>query len=878
MPLRIPAPSAIFVGRDEELGRVVQALARVPVAIICGVAGIGKSTLAFAIAERWGREVVYRRISDGEPLSVLIDEVRRALARGRAPDLYKDEDRMVDLAQRLDDAHALFVIDDLHRLDITARRSFIHGIGQLLRRGRLIATSRELPELGPGVDRLELRLNGLDHESAQALWAALDKLYEPAPGFDHAWGRAQGHPLLLRQAHAGTMEANPYAAALATMAPDERHVAGVLALANVRLSTTTLARLLPEGRSRAAVRRLGGCLLIDVHADGTCALPDLFREELLRTMTIEERARIHAELVHLLPDAELDVVTRVCEISRHLGELDRVEEVGQILIVHGAELVRHGATRELLRTLEAIPKPRRTPMVKIMHARALGRLLDLHAAHQALARLLDEGTQPRLEVLLGFAPIAMLMGRLVAAQHAFTEVSRQPDLAPWLRVRAQFGFGLVRTYQGHGDDGRAFLRRAIEHAESREAQGVLLAAEAFCFWLDERAAEAAEPLRRASMLLQDSSLTMHGRLLAPAALAVVLGRLGRFAEAEPWLRQMEQLLARSSDARSRIIYKAVLASIDYEKGARAKALAGLTEIAEAAEKSGDLLTSLWARTYIARLVLIMGRRRQALAQLDEISTRAHAFGVVSAVQAVERSRLLDPLAQLRTTSAPDEPSAKTGTAVRSRCLEALHAARDGDSLKVTALLDENAPLTTGADYAFDRALGHLARAVLARALGEGTLARSALADARREAQAGDADPELLVELDEALGRLRIVTGDRAQLRETYSDVAVPGSVVLDGRSHELRVDEHIHSLRRQPVIRKILYALAVRPGHVLSKEEVAGHLWNGRYDPMVHDNRLWANIRRLRLFLARSGLNIEFADDGYRLTVTHNFVFVEPLE
>src|SRR4051812_40536976 len=105
MFLRVPTPSAIFVGRDEQLGRIVQALPHVPVAVICGVAGIGKSTLAFSIAERWESEVVYRRIGDGEPLSRLIDDVRRALARGSVPELDKNEERLVDLAERLDEAH-----------------------------------------------------------------------------------------------------------------------------------------------------------------------------------------------------------------------------------------------------------------------------------------------------------------------------------------------------------------------------------------------------------------------------------------------------------------------------------------------------------------------------------------------------------------------------------------------------------------------------------------------------------------------------------------------------------------------------------------------------------------------------------------------------
>src|SRR5882724_4066120 len=143
---RVPVPSAIFVGRDEPLRRIEQALVRVPVAVICGVAGIGKSTLAFSLAERWANTVVYQRISDGEPLAQLIDDVRRTLARGPVPELGDDAERMADLAERLDDAHALLVIDDLHRLDPGHRRRLVHGIGHLLRRGRLIVTTRELPD------------------------------------------------------------------------------------------------------------------------------------------------------------------------------------------------------------------------------------------------------------------------------------------------------------------------------------------------------------------------------------------------------------------------------------------------------------------------------------------------------------------------------------------------------------------------------------------------------------------------------------------------------------------------------------------------------------------------------------------------------------
>lgn len=873
---RVPAPCAIFVGREEPRRRIEHALQHVPVVLVCGVPGIGKSTLAFSIAERWAGPAVYRRIADGEPVSRLLDDVRRILARGSVAELDSDDERMGELTKQLDDAQALLVIDDLHRLDPGERTRLVLGLGQLLHRGRMILTTRERPELGTGIDRLELHLTGLDDASGRALWVALDELYQPSPGFEAAWRRVQGNPLLLRQAHRGQPSSDPCTAAIAALGADERRVAGLLTLANVPLSTVGLERVLPDHRAGPALAGLHARLIVDIHANQTCALHDLFRDEVLRTMSADERATCHAELARVLLDMDLDVVTRMREVCRHLGEIDRFEEVTQLLVAHATEIVRHGASRELLRCLEAIPAARRTPIVEIIHARTLGRLLDLRGAYQALEQLFESGTEPRLEVLIGFGPVAMLTGRLAVAERAFTELLARPDLVSWRRLNAQFVFGILRTYQGHGDDGRAFLRRAIASAASRESEGVLLAAEVYCFWLDEREAEATEALRRAAVLLEGSPPTVHSMVLAPAALAIVLAQLGRFDEAEPWLRQLAELLARSSDARSHIAHQTVLATMDYERGARVQAMARLSETAEHGERGGDVIHALRARTYVARLLLVTGRRRQARVMLDEVAARASALGLTSSVQAVERSRQLDPVVQLRAPSPLAPPSAKIGAAVRARCMAALRAACDGDGAAVAAMVAANAPLAIGADYALDRALGHLARAVLARTEGDAALAQMAMAEARREAQAGEADLDLLDELDAELGHLRVVTGQSARLRASYPGAASSGAIVLDGRSHELRIGGRVHALRRQAMLREILYALSARQGRVVSKREVARRLWGERYDPAVHDNRLWANIHRLRAFLAHSGLNIEFVDDGYRLTPPSGFVFLDP--
>jgi len=74
----VPRVSPIFIARDLELARLNEALAQVSVALIYGVAGVGKSSLALAHAAHSNGPVVYRKAAS-EPLSTLVDDVRRHL-------------------------------------------------------------------------------------------------------------------------------------------------------------------------------------------------------------------------------------------------------------------------------------------------------------------------------------------------------------------------------------------------------------------------------------------------------------------------------------------------------------------------------------------------------------------------------------------------------------------------------------------------------------------------------------------------------------------------------------------------------------------------------------------------------------------------------
>jgi len=84
-------------------------LERVSVALVCGVAGVGKSSLASAFAAGWPGPVAYCRTAAEPSLAVLCEDALRQLGASGAVEL-------AAVAAALDERGALWVLDDLHRL------------------------------------------------------------------------------------------------------------------------------------------------------------------------------------------------------------------------------------------------------------------------------------------------------------------------------------------------------------------------------------------------------------------------------------------------------------------------------------------------------------------------------------------------------------------------------------------------------------------------------------------------------------------------------------------------------------------------------------------------------------------------------------------
>jgi len=311
----VPPPPAVFVGRDAELTRLALGVQRVSVALICGVAGVGKSSLASAFAATWPGPTAYCRVGSQPTLEILCEDVLRQL---NAPGAGLPGDMLTTVAAELDERAAMWIVDDLHRLAVADQERIVRELGQILRAGKFVATSRQLlPFEVDGPDRLEVRLGGLDATSAQTLWTALDELHGASPGFDALWSTARGNPLRLRQAHAcRPMAEDPIAAGVQALGADERRVATALALCEVPLPTSVIHLLVPDGPTQLA--SLVARMIVDPAGPGVWQLHDLFREALVADVPRALKHALHEDLARLLAEAEVDPVLRVREVARHL--------------------------------------------------------------------------------------------------------------------------------------------------------------------------------------------------------------------------------------------------------------------------------------------------------------------------------------------------------------------------------------------------------------------------------------------------------------------------------------------------------------------------------------------------------------------------------
>ncbi len=835
-----------------------------PVALVYGVAGIGKTALAATIASQWTLPVIYSRFG-GIDLAIVLDDARRQLTRGPISEIDSVSGRLMDLAGRLDDQSALWFADDLHHLPVEQRRTLLEGLSRNLRSGRFMGTSRERVVLHPDdADRLEVALDSLDEPDARAIWSTLDELYGPVAEFGRANQRACGNPYALRRAHAGgavVLESeDPLAKTVAGLFADELTLAQALSCARIGLREEVLSRLLAASRGAEALRGLHRRLLLHVDGDGQCTLHDSFGEAVRGTLSETERVRLHGELAEALTPDAADSVVLIREVAFHWFEAGQGARAGQLLQDHARLLVRLGAVAELVAGLDAVGVER-TAAMETTRARGLCRVGRVGEAVTLLQSLVEGTPHPAAEFLTSLVQAATLAGRLTLADQT---IERLPAtlFPPKLRFRADRLIAVVRALQGRCDDARLRLRASEQDCSNPTELARLAMVQAFTFWAEGRYKDAIEPMSRAHALLARINVPRSSWRLyvTTAALQVRLG----------WLDAAEQSLEEASGVptltEDNIPYglRVEWAILSSARGDRLAAIRICREAMDQYRRRGIHLAAWWAALHLGYNLLLLGRRAEAVAVLDTVVAEAVGQGAPMYEFAAESVMELDPLRLLEVSLAADETSVSLQR--RTGAVKVLRSAVAGE-LVVSQAQTLLAELEVCEGYAFDRALILLARALPATAEESAEF----LEQARSQAAIDHADPGLIDELYTRITRVRVVDG---RGKQWFAGPTIEAAVTLDGRNHELRHEGRTVSLARSPVARELLYCLASAQGEVVPKSELVGAAWKVEYHPLRHDNALRVAIRRLRVLLDGTELEIETDEQGYRLRPNTRFAFV----
>lgn len=838
-------PSRVL-GRDGELARLESSLRQVPVALIYGIAGVGKSTLVAALADRWPGPVAWVAVRPDATISSLTAEAMRLLKVPRYDVLEDDEERVARLCELLDQHQGLVVLDDLHLLPELSRDLLVATAGSCLEHGRLIATSRELIPMTPTqVDRAHLHLEPLGRDAARQLCASLSELFGPRD-FEQIWEDSRGNPFLLRQAHIGTLRREHLLDELAVgLTGLPRRMALALAQSQVPIPQEVLSALARPGEDPAAAwTTLQTRLVAERDFERSFVMHDLIREHLLRSAQAAEQHAVRQELLRALEAGPMDVVHQVRETARHLRALGRHAELAELLGKRGSELVMKGAEALLLQELEALPPNVQSSGLRVLRARTQCNDLQIRRAYEGLAPMVQASSSCEVRLTLG--NVANWGGELAHAEALLGPIADDPEAPQILRTRAALGRAWTRVNRGDwtGEDYHQLAADAPLHAQTLRLSAYLIA---------ERIHEGTALAMTLLGELHAQAQNQWSRRLIPALVSLVLSRSGHLEEARLVIQRINE---HSDDAHHLLESRLASAVLDHELGARHDAAARMRAALRLLDGGGFFAGSAWTRSMLARVHFQLGQRRTALALLEENKEHCQRAGSTAFAAGMESARGEDPLHPTWLTAARPAARPDSAASLRDQVRHALALAREGRLLSDERLA---AALPNTADFALDRALLALARAVHQRRLGHQRVAQQLLRQATALADEGRADLDVIPALYEQL------TGTSG-LEDEGAPVRPPHEVLIDLHRSEIRAGQHRVSLSSRPVLRSLLLAFAQAPGQTLSYDEIAAALWQSTYSPDRHQSTIKSNIRRLRTLVGAAGLEIIAEATGYRLT------------
>ncbi|MEL0266482.1 MAG: AAA family ATPase, partial [Candidatus Poseidoniales archaeon] len=355
-----------FYGRTTELDNMANLLeARATTLLVPGIAGIGKTTVASKLIERFmhRRNLLYHRCQDWEGSRSFFESVADWLSSMGNADFStylaatpvpQPADAARLLVEALEGTPSLLVIDDFHKVsDMVLHQTFqamsLALLGSEEKIG-LVIFSRSFKPVVPTKDAegriasLVLPLDGLDPDAGRQLLTSFDSLADEQ--WLHIHGLSRGHPLVLelinRGASAGafheTLENYVTVEIFSKLSAEQKRVLSALsifrepvkleALAQQGLNTDELDSLVESGLARQA-----DADAYDVH--------DLIREFLLRSLTTALREEFHGKCVEWYekqsPSHELHI-----ELIYHTIKSSQFDAASDLIVREGRQLVSQG--------------------------------------------------------------------------------------------------------------------------------------------------------------------------------------------------------------------------------------------------------------------------------------------------------------------------------------------------------------------------------------------------------------------------------------------------------------------------------------------------------------------------------------------------------
>ena len=366
-----------FYGRENELDNMFNLLeARATTLLVPGIAGIGKTTMASKLIERFmhRRNLLYHRCQDWEGSRSFLESVGEWLANIgdstfadyiTTTPVPKPAEAANLLIDALEGTPTLIVVDDFHKVS----DSTLHQIFQAMALGLLgseekiglVLFSRSFKPVVPSKDAegriasLVLPLDGLDSNSGRKLLSSFTDLQDEQWLYIH--GISRGHPLVLELINRGasatafheTLENYVTVEIFSKLSAEQKRVLSALsifrepvsidALSEQQLNIDTLDSLVEQGLARQVDSEI-----YDVH--------DLIREFLLRSIDDQTKFELHAKCSNWYKKSSQTPGFTI-ELIFHLLSSDNMVDAADMIIDNGRVLISQGHM-ELLGLIESM--------------------------------------------------------------------------------------------------------------------------------------------------------------------------------------------------------------------------------------------------------------------------------------------------------------------------------------------------------------------------------------------------------------------------------------------------------------------------------------------------------------------------------------------